>query len=262
MNLQRRYPSGVSFCVNHNSGYMSKSLKQFRQRAFEAGNFRKYAFFYVGEVVLIVAGIVIALQIDNWNEARKDREEFKQILSTVVEDLKTDERDLEFLIPLNERKVELMDSIITNQVNLMALQNCMKCFTLNLNYHTLTIRNKGNEKLKNLVLKGDLKKESLVPRITNFYLGYIALFDDLNSILAEDVIETTKFYRDHVADFKDILDADKWNPGLAQSLIKDGNFFSRLAFYNTIVKTNTLPQLKAFRDENKRLQEAIAERLE
>jgi hypothetical protein len=35
-----------------------------------AGTYLKYA---IGEIVLVVIGILIALQINNWNERRKDR---------------------------------------------------------------------------------------------------------------------------------------------------------------------------------------------
>ena len=35
-----------------------------------AGTYLKYA---IGEIVLVVIGILIALQINNWNEAKKQR---------------------------------------------------------------------------------------------------------------------------------------------------------------------------------------------
>ena len=37
--------------------------------AFAAGRYFKYA---IGEIVLVVIGILIALQINNWNEVRKN----------------------------------------------------------------------------------------------------------------------------------------------------------------------------------------------
>ena len=41
-------------------------------------NYFKYA---IGEIVLVVIGILIALQINNWNEQRKDRIQEKNFLS-------------------------------------------------------------------------------------------------------------------------------------------------------------------------------------
>jgi len=42
----------------------------------------KYARYAIGEIVLVVIGILIALQINNWNEIAKDRKEELLALST------------------------------------------------------------------------------------------------------------------------------------------------------------------------------------
>ena len=43
----------------------------------ETGKYLRYA---VGEIVLVVIGILIALQVNNWNEYRKEKVEEKKIL--------------------------------------------------------------------------------------------------------------------------------------------------------------------------------------
>ena len=43
----------------------------------ETGKYLRYA---VGEIVLVVIGIFIALQVNNWNEYRKEKVEEKKIL--------------------------------------------------------------------------------------------------------------------------------------------------------------------------------------
>ena len=53
--------------------------------AFAAGRYFKYA---VGEIVLVVIGILIALSINNWNEDRKKRLIEIELLHSVAEDLK------------------------------------------------------------------------------------------------------------------------------------------------------------------------------
>ena len=49
----------------------------------------KYARYAIGEIVLVVIGILIALQINIKNEERKDRNKEKIILETLLSDLKT-----------------------------------------------------------------------------------------------------------------------------------------------------------------------------
>ncbi|WP_422106399.1 DUF6090 family protein [Winogradskyella sp.] len=51
------------------------------------GRYFKYA---IGEILLVVIGILIALQINNWNEKRKDNEKLQSILLKIKEDLTGD----------------------------------------------------------------------------------------------------------------------------------------------------------------------------
>jgi len=47
---------------------------QIRQRLLTENRFSKYILYAVGEIILVVIGILIALQINNWNESNKENE--------------------------------------------------------------------------------------------------------------------------------------------------------------------------------------------
>ena len=47
-------------------------FRRTRQGSLDSGQARKYLLYAVGEIALVVIGILIALQINNWNEDRKD----------------------------------------------------------------------------------------------------------------------------------------------------------------------------------------------
>ena len=50
----------------------------------KTGKYFKYA---IGEIILVVIGILIALQINNLNEAKKSKKKEKQILTEIISDL-------------------------------------------------------------------------------------------------------------------------------------------------------------------------------
>lgn len=52
----------------------------------------------VGEIALIVAGVLIALAIDNWNQSRQDRRDELLILRQLCSELRTDSADAQFNI--------------------------------------------------------------------------------------------------------------------------------------------------------------------
>ncbi len=54
----------------------------------------KYMRYAIGEIVLVVIGILIALQINNWNEDRFTRITVNRYLSSLVNELKDDQKNL------------------------------------------------------------------------------------------------------------------------------------------------------------------------
>ena len=56
----------------------------------------KYMRYAIGEILLVVVGILIALQINNWNEGRKQQNEINNALIQILNDLKQDKEILDF----------------------------------------------------------------------------------------------------------------------------------------------------------------------
>ena len=56
----------------------------------DKGNFQKYVLYAIGEIILVVVGILIALSINNWNNNKLDRKAelqiYKNIKSQIVDD--------------------------------------------------------------------------------------------------------------------------------------------------------------------------------
>lgn len=60
----------------------------------ESGVLRKYLFYAIGEILLVVIGILIALEVNNWNENRKVREKEVDLLLELKADLEETRHDL------------------------------------------------------------------------------------------------------------------------------------------------------------------------
>jgi uncharacterized membrane protein YgaE (UPF0421/DUF939 family) len=52
---------------------MIKFFRKIRKRMLTENRFSKYLIYAIGEIVLVMIGILLALQINNWNEHRKDQ---------------------------------------------------------------------------------------------------------------------------------------------------------------------------------------------
>ena len=64
----------------------------------------KYARYAIGEIALVVIGILIALQINNWNEERKDRVESIKILKKLEAEFETNKTELNGSIHYHEQQ--------------------------------------------------------------------------------------------------------------------------------------------------------------
>jgi hypothetical protein len=73
---------------------------------------KKYISYATGEIFLVVLGILIALQINNWNEYRKDRKLEQDYYCRLKEDLQQDEAHLARLIVENEERIKMSNTAL------------------------------------------------------------------------------------------------------------------------------------------------------
>jgi hypothetical protein len=79
-------------------------FRKLRQQLLAKNNTGKYLKYAIGEIVLVVIGILIALQINNWNEYQKDRNSEQLILTEIRDNLKYDLDDFESNIATLQNK--------------------------------------------------------------------------------------------------------------------------------------------------------------
>ena len=89
---------------------MIKFFRKIRQNLLSEGKTGKYFKYAIGEILLVVIGILIALQINNWNEKRKIKIAEIEILQNLKTELKYNLEDLEKIN--RQHKSEFEDGII------------------------------------------------------------------------------------------------------------------------------------------------------
>jgi len=92
---------------------MLKFFRHIRQDLIHSGKTSKYFKYAIGEVILVVIGILIALQVNNWNEQRKIKEQQNTFLKSVKKDLNTDATFLKRYL----KKLELDNNKLKEQSN-------------------------------------------------------------------------------------------------------------------------------------------------
>ncbi len=92
---------------------MIKFFRKIRQKLLSENRFNKYLIYAFGEIILVVIGILIALQINNWNESNQNRKKVDKLLVKIQKDIKTDISQIQRLTEYYRNK----DSIILLVLN-------------------------------------------------------------------------------------------------------------------------------------------------
>ena len=77
---------------------MIKFFRKIRQRLLTENKFSKYLLYAIGEIVLVMVGILLALQVNNWNELRKKEEAEIQLYHKIIADLNSENAIIEIKI--------------------------------------------------------------------------------------------------------------------------------------------------------------------
>lgn len=85
---------------------MIKFFRKIRLRTLTESKFGKYLLYSIGEIILVVIGILIALSINNWNDLKKNKVIEQQLLTSLLEEFQANLKILDSTIQANEKIYE------------------------------------------------------------------------------------------------------------------------------------------------------------
>ncbi|GMN11255.1 hypothetical protein MTsPCn9_11380 [Croceitalea sp. MTPC9] len=91
---------------------MIKFFRKIRQKLLSQNKFSKYLLYAFGEIVLVVIGILIALQINNWNNKRLDNLQAKDVKLNIHNEFIKNQKILNSSIKLNQDALDACARLI------------------------------------------------------------------------------------------------------------------------------------------------------
>ena len=141
----------------------------------------KYARYAIGEIVLVVIGILIALQINNWNENKNEQNKIKEYAVSLIQDLEADIKMTDVIQRQNEAIVARIDSlnIYIHNRKIEDISNLtMLSFTMNKPHRPYVWNRTTITELKNSGYLGLIKNDSLSKKIAEYDALTYHLDDD------------------------------------------------------------------------------------
>lgn len=102
---------------------MIKFFRKIRYDHMEKNKTAKYLKYAIGEIVLVMIGILLALQVTNWNEQRKKNDDLKIALAQIINDLKQDELNLKGFESSNLKRVSYLTKLSNGDYETIALDS-------------------------------------------------------------------------------------------------------------------------------------------
>ncbi|MDT0559293.1 DUF6090 family protein [Ichthyenterobacterium sp. W332] len=233
---------------------MIKFFRKIRQKMLTENKFSKYLIYAIGEIILVVLGILIALQINNWNENNKKRKSIEQSLIEIRDNLRTDNLETPKIIDRAENEIKIQEELIETLEKKVVLDSTHnykigKCNTLN----GISITVTGYEKIKEIGL-GNLKNKELETELIFYYEKLKKRFEqqqvyDRNSL-------TNMWFPYIQANFKDFSYRNYAIPNSYEALSRDSEFLVLLKI-NLDTRIPTLNSLMDLHNSSKKLIELI-----
>lgn len=218
----------------------------------KSGKVLKFIRYGIGEVFLLIVGILIALSINNWNDARKDKKKLDDILTLVQKDLEANVQEAEVLLKryadeLGQMRVVLSDTT-TGDVRFQKPE----IFSMNTGFSDLVLRDRGFNLLKQYTMSHDVTDDSLIMELDAFCTQMERYNKLMSDMLATDAMETLRYYGDNMKWFS-LYAQGNIAREIAEDIFNDQTTQNRLLHYKILIEGNYLRLLSSFAEQGQLL---------
>lgn len=128
--------------------------------------FTRYAYYAIGEIALVMIGILLALQVNNWNEDRKRQNDIGKSLTQILNDLKEDQVTLNYFLETETAHNSYLREISNGNNTSQGLDTILTSLD---HYFYFTKSNNGYSGLKDSGKISEIKNEALKSGLTTYY---------------------------------------------------------------------------------------------
>lgn len=232
-----------------------------KQNLLNQGRVGRYLSYATGEVILIVAGILLAVSINTWNEERRERKVVNGILSVLADDMEQDRKEVDRILKYYNRKKSTFIKVSYDSIAQRDIPGCDSCFNLIASRQLFSVNTRGLHQLNEYYnyTFGNRDQDSIIFDIVNFYTTLMAEVENFNHLIDDDVVGNLTYWRgeyDWFARFlQGKLDTEDWKYFGSQ------DYRNRVSFHHVLIYDNYVPILESFQRNSDKILKELDERL-
>ena len=153
---------------------MINFFRKTRKQLADDNKHLKYMRYAFGEIVLVVIGILIAIQINNWNEDRKERIIEREIYENLLTDINVDRITLKGRMTLAMNETKALHNLVHNAYNIQkTTEEYINLLSPVLwNADNFILQDKTFDELVSSGKLGVIKDKALKNKILDYYKSY------------------------------------------------------------------------------------------
>lgn len=223
--------------------------------------FANYILYGIGEIVLVVIGILIAITLHNKKQERDAQNQLRSYLQVYQQDLVQDSTVIHTVLNdyIGERK-QYFRMFLSDTVSAEMYAKNLQGYGLILSHSPFTLQQKGINLLEDYVNNNEVEQDTLISTILANHRGFNTLLNETNRRIAEDIDDNMNYFKTNEPWIADILMGKLDNPAIMEYYLSD-NYRARLAIHSTLVYGNLEPFLKGLQDTNREILKEINNRL-
>ena len=211
----------------------------------------KYFKYAIGEIVLVVIGILIALSINNWNETQKQNDTTNSIYLIIKEDLINDISEIDsFLKNYDEVRQPSFEAVLNKTLTKEDWLNNPKYIRVIGGFEDFSINERGFELLKNqskLIVNTD---KNLASEISLFYHQHNVEIERAHKELSLELTDNYKNLRNY--DWFSSYLLHKEMDGVIDYISNNPNAKNRITLYYKLYDVYA-KELRSFRENAKEI---------
>ena len=238
---------------------MIKIFRKIRYDLMEKNKTGKYIKYAIGEIALVVIGILIALQINNWNEKRLQKQTLKNIYTIIAEDLKNDIADINLILKYKKEREPIFNKVLDHLMTKEDYENCYVCKRIIIGAPDLTIEKRGYN-LLNKFNTSKINADSLTNEIVQFYTKQLTKLHVDDGLRGNDIANNVNNWKDNYNWYSDYI-TGRNNDGFIEYALNNYDYTNRVANYYLLNYNIYIPNLKTFNSEAQVILEQLEEKL-
>jgi hypothetical protein len=215
----------------------------------KTGKYFKYA---IGEIVLVVIGILIALSINNWNEKRKLNDSIISIYSIVKSDLLSDIDLIDKVLVNTQFRDSIFKQVINRKITYDDYLKCNQCMTILSGFADLKLKTRGLELLKQSSTVINSYQNNLSIDINEFYSFFLTEINASTEEVTIDWKDNRLYFKKNMTWFEDYTNREI-NEEFIKYALSSIDYRNRVISFNELYYVIYLSHLRKYKEEAKKL---------